>query len=440
MAAEYDLVILGGTGAGLSAAITAARTSRVALVLSSPAPVELFWFQQALGEFTRLHARTAHPDHNLLARATQYATAVVTRLQQKYSSANLGRLGIDVITGEGNFQTQPTLQFCVAGRQLRSHSYLIAAVPPFPENHPRQLLRQLSSPQPPQACVLLGNCPVQVELAQILARLQIDTTLLLPQPFLALEERAVALLLRSHLEAEGVKLIHDQTASTVDPNLNPKGEMAAHNATQTVGLVEKEKSAENWLNLTATGVRLTQGRLSVNAYLQTANPRIYACGEILGGYPLAELAHAEARVALHNALHRHPLGRGQQRIDYRLIPWRINTDPALARVGCTVAQARRWYSQDVMVLEQDDQTQDRSYLKSETTSLCQLVVRQNGDILGATAIGMAASEMIQLIALAMVQRLKVTELAHLATGSLTLSEICFDTASRWLESLRKSHN
>jgi pyruvate/2-oxoglutarate dehydrogenase complex dihydrolipoamide dehydrogenase (E3) component len=166
--------------------------------------------------------------------------------------------------------------------------------------------------------------------------------------------------------------------------------------------------------------------LVLNEKLQTTNPRIYGCGDVAGGYQFPHLAQYEADIALNNALF-FPWFK----VDYLGIPWAIFTDPPLARVGLTEAQARRRYGKDVLVVRQYFKVLDKAQLLGETTGFCKLVVRQNGEILGASIVGAQASESIGEIALAIRRKLKVGVLADLPHASSTLTEIIGKTAIEW---------
>ncbi|MGL5922946.1 FAD-dependent oxidoreductase, partial [Chroococcidiopsis sp.] len=185
------------------------------------------------------------------------------------------------------------------------------------------------------------------------------------------------------------------------------------------------------LNLEAVGVKTQRDRLRLNQKLQTTNSHIYACGDAIGGYQFAHIANYEARIALHNAL-QNALFSSHYRVDYRNIPWLVSTDPPLARVGFTVAQARQKYGNDVLILQQYFKTLTLAQIQDEMTGICQLVVRRNGTILGGAIIGSQAGELINVIALAIAQKLKIDAIADLVSVYPSWGEILAQTASEYL--------
>ena len=155
---------------------------------------------------------------------------------------------------------------------------------------------------------------------------------------------------------------------------------------------------------------------------------------MIKGYQFPHLADYEAKIALKNALF-FPVFK----VNYRGIPWAISTDPQLARVGMTEAQAIRRYGKDAIALRQYFHSVSKAVITGETTGLCKILVRRNGEILGATIVGAEAGELISAIALAMRQKLKISAIADLPHISPTLSEIVTQTAAQW-NNLRLSNN
>jgi pyruvate/2-oxoglutarate dehydrogenase complex dihydrolipoamide dehydrogenase (E3) component len=96
-------------------------------------------------------------------------------------------------------------------------------------------------------------------------------------------------------------------------------------------------------------------------------------------------------------------------MDYRVIPWATFTDPEVARVGMNAEQARKRYG-DVLVLKLPFAEVDRAQAEDATTGFNKIIVRKNGEILGAQMVGSMAGELIHEIVLAMANRLPVSSL------------------------------
>lgn len=485
MTVEYDLIVIGGSAAGIYAALTAAQlNARVALVENEQ--LQTNWLAQG-AIYAQAFNQVGHviqqvrdaplfgihlplPDSTeqrqtsfaQLNEARQWAKAIVYTRSEQSSPALLASLGVDVITGAGEFCRRPHLSFVVNNRRLRSRAYLIAtgsrlAIPDIEglqtidyltptdiwqdgrgiaELDRRQdftlsppLPLSSSSSQMPGNWVILGGTPIGIQLAQTLVRFNCNVTLVTSaSQILSKEDPEASFLVQAQLEAEGVRVLTESPVVQVRWIEDKKWVQAGNHAIEADEILlatGQEPNIES-LNLEGVGVKFHQRGLELNEKLQTTNPRIYACGDAIGGYQFTHIAQYEASIAVKNALFA-PLFK----VDYRGIPWAIFSEPQLARVGLTEAQARYRYGKDVFVVRQYFKTIDKAQLLGETTGFCKIVGRENGEVLGASIVGPEASELIGAIALAIRQKIKVKAIANLPQISPTLSEIIHKTAIEW---------
>jgi len=462
---DYDVVIIGGSLAGRYAALTATQLkAKVALVepkangavLSVNAPYGLIYHHalneignltQELGKAAQfgLHASCADTTEKCqisvdVPQAMLYAKAVVSNVQEQHSPALLAAKGVDVIVGSGQFQSSPHLAFTVNERLLRARTYLLAtSVRIIPEIEGLQktgfltlseIWQSLSSRTPPKNWVIIGGVPQSIELAQTLARLGFCVTLIVDRPYiLSHADPEIAHLLCSQLEAQGVRVLTQTQVTQVRRIDHKKWLQAGDKAIETDEILVATGQQPNIesLNLAAVGVKWNQRRLLVNDKLQTTNHRIYACGDVIGGYDCPHIANYEARIALQNALF-----FPRFKVNYLCTPWAIFTQPMLTQVGLTEAQAKRRYSpEEVVVLRQSFKTLAVAQLRDEITGMCKLIILRNGEILGASVLGAEAGELINLIALAIAQKIKVNCLASLSSVYPSFSEIIEQTAREW---------
>jgi len=463
MAVDYDLVVIGDTQAGRHAAVAAARLqARVALVepqqpaknslgtgfIHSKALTQVAALNKRLGEVNQFGVfwetesdKQLQPTPSIrFADAWEWASGVVSTVEELHSPAVLASLGVDIITGGGEFCRRPHLAFVARDRHLRSRAYLIAsgsraAIPDIEGLEstgyltPGDIWQQTIPKQLPSSLVVIGGGAVGTEMAQTLVRLGVSVTLVVKgSHILPKEDPEASFLVQSQLETEGVRVLTEAAVTQVKRIDDKKWILGGNKAIEAdeIMLVTRQMPNVEALNLEGVGVKWHRRGIELNEKLQTTNPRIYACGDAIGGYQFAHIAEYEARVALKNALFL-PIFK----LDYRGIPWAIFSDPQLARVGLTEAQARRRYGKDVLVLRQYFKTVSRALMLGETTGLCKIIVRGNGEILGASIVGSEAGELIHAIALAMRQKLKVDAIANLPHISPTLSEIISQTAAEW---------
>lgn len=146
--------------------------------------------------------------------------------------------------------------------------------------------------------------------------------------------------------------------------------------------------------------------MKVNDRLQTANPRIYACGDICSPYQFTHAAHFMARIVIQNALF-----NGRARASELVIPWCAYTSPEIAHVGLCEREARAG-GIAVDTFTQELASVDRAVLDSETDGLVRVHVRKGTDnIVGATIVAARAGDLISEITLAMTHRLGLKKIA-----------------------------
>ncbi len=439
MAVDYDVVIIGGSRAGRYAAVAATQLgATVALVEPQQAPTfysPLLTPHVTIGQYQQLNnAQSGIPWQN---STVQWAEGVVSNLEDQNSPVVLASLGVDVILGNGEFQRLPNLAFSVNKRRLRARAYLIAtnSRPAIPDIEGLQTTGYITapevwrlSPELPKRWVILGADPSGVQLAQTLTQFGLNITLIVKHShILAKEDPEIAQLIQATLEAEGVRVLTATSVTQVKYIQDKKWVQAGDEAIETDEILVcagQQPNVEE-LNLEAVGVKWNQRGLMLNEKLQTTNPRIYACGDVNGGFH-ANIANYEAQIALKNALF-FPVFK----VNYRSIPWAIFSNPQLARVGLTEAQARRRYGNDVVVLRQYFKSVAAAQLSGETTGICKLIVLHSGKILGSSIVGSQAGELINVVALAIAQNLKISAIAQLVPVYPSLSEILDQIAINW---------
>jgi pyruvate/2-oxoglutarate dehydrogenase complex dihydrolipoamide dehydrogenase (E3) component len=455
MSVEYDLVVIGASPEGIFAAIAAAAlNARVALV-EQPFPgdwgtLETFYhriFSHVVGLTEQLETAVQigiyEPTPKLeiqLTQITSWTQEVHTILSEQNSSAILASKGIDVIKGSGEFCRLPQQAFIAGKRKLRSRKYLLATgshwVVPYLEGiesvgylTPNHLYQKERLEFLPANLVIVGASPLALQLAQNLRQTGRNITFIGEnKQFLPLEDPEAAKLIQAQLEASGIKILLESPIVQVQRIEEKKWLQAGDRALETDEIILAGKQQPNLegLNLESVGVCINNKRIQLNEKLQTTNPRIYACGSVGGGYSLSHIDRYEATIAVKNALFLPIL-----KVDYRSIPYVIDSHPPLARVGMTEAQARRDYGDDVEVVKQNFKAIAQAQLLGATTGFCKLVIRRNGEILGAHIVGTKAEELIGAIALAMKQKIKLGAIAHFLFPAFTFSEILQQTASDW---------
>ena len=430
MAVDYDLVVIGSSWEGIYAAATAVSLqARVALVTQNEAGY-LNWDMAMAHSVNEIGYWNDRGQKNPFATesetlfspisltdARDWGKEVNSTLIAENSLANLAALGVDVIVGKGEFCRLPKLALNVGKRKLRSRNFLLATganfiVEPIDDISEvncltfSDLWRLPDLSTLPDNLILVGGSPQSLELAQSLTRFGKKIVLVIKeQRILPQEERETSTLIQAQLEAERIEIITNATVTQVKVIDNKKWLQAGDRAIEAEEIIFTDYRQPNieGLNLAGVDVKYNSQRVLVNRKLQTTNPKIYACGDLIGGYSLANISQYEVSIILKNTLF-----IPWFKTDYRYIPCGFFTAPNLARVGLTEAGAKINYGEDIYVVKQYFKSVAQAQIIGETTGFCKLIISQDGDILGCTLIGDRAQELISIIALFMKHKQKLT--------------------------------
>ncbi|MBD3561375.1 FAD-dependent oxidoreductase, partial [Planktothrix sp. FACHB-1355] len=361
------------------------------------------------------------------AKAMGHVRSAIAAIEPHDSPERFQSLGVEVIFGSGQFIDEQT--FSVNHRRLTARAFVIStgsrpAIPPIPGIQEagyitNEQVFQLT--KCPNSLAVIGGGPIGCELGQAFSRLGSQITIIASRDYiLPKEDPEAAQVVQSQMESEGITVITKTRVERVEIADGKKQIWAGDRqiiADEILVAAGRKPNIES-LNLEAAGVAVDKQGVTVNAKLQTTNPRIYACGDVIGGYQFTHVASYEASVVLKNALFL-PLTKAK----YEIIPWATFTDPELARVGLTEQQAKEKYGDKIYVLKQNFADVDRAQAEAATGGFAKIITRPNGVILGAHLVGPSAGELIHEIVLAMSHKLKVSALSSIIHIYPTLAEI-----------------
>ena len=264
-------------------------------------------------------------------------------------------------------------------------------------------------PRLPRTLLIMGAGATALELGQMFAHLGVRVTLISDQArLLPQEEPELAEALSQRLRAQGVRLLLNRQAVAVRRNgrevalvLERGGSRAETIQAEiffiAIGRVPNTDAA----GLDALGIRRGPlGGIAVDAFLRTSRPRIWAAGDCVDcecPNRFVYVAKRQGEVAAHNALH----PRAPRRMDYRVVPRVLFTDPELASVGLTERAARQ---KGIAVRVQclPSAQVPRAWIRRATQGAVKLVTAAaSGRLLGASLLLPRAGEVIHEAALGM---------------------------------------
>lgn len=424
---DYNLVIIGNTSIGRYAGIKAVNQGgRVALVL----PPENNWittgylYNQVLNH---LQIKTSN-----LREIKQQADAVINNYFVYNNNDILASLGIDIISGEGKFLKEQKLGFLVNDRILTSKSYLIAtgSYSPVPEIEgiketnfltPENIWLKLTGEKLAENWVVIGGNPRAIELTQTLINLGVKNISLIIKEnhILGEEEPEAGLLIQAYLESQGVTIFTQTEVKQIKQINQEKWVLIGNKALETEEILictDPQVNIQD-LNLENVGVKFNQKGIDINDKMQTSNPNIYACGDVISPYQLAHISQYQAEIAVKNALF-FPI----HKIDQKGIGYTIFSEPELGRVGLTENKARKLYGEKILILKAYFKTIPLGIM-SDNRGFVQIIVLENGEILGGTMVGKNVSEMMLILSLAIREKISIKKLGEYPLISPSYGEI-----------------
>lgn len=354
------------------------------------------------------------------AAVMAYVRRAIARIEPVDSPAALSDAGAEVIQGTAVFTGPDELQ--VEGRSLRFGHALIAtgstpALPPVPglvETEPLTSDTVWDLTELPGRLAVLGGGPIGCELGQAFARLGAEVTVIeATERLVPREEPQAGVTLSAALSADGVHVLTSTTATKAAQHVDGvRLDLDGHNGASEITvdrvLVATGRSPRTaGLGLDTAGVRLDErGYVVVDAKLRTSNRRVYAAGDVTGTLLFTHVAGMHGSIAATNALL-----APTRRIDHERIPWVTFTDPEIAHVGLTEAQARQRHGDAVRIRLQRYEHIDRAIVEDDTDGFTHVVLDSKGRVLGATIVAPRAGEMIAELTALVTRRGRLRDLA-----------------------------
>jgi pyruvate/2-oxoglutarate dehydrogenase complex dihydrolipoamide dehydrogenase (E3) component len=364
------------------------------------------------------------------AKVMAHVRSVITAIEPNDSQERFEKLGVKVIRAAARFTAPDRVE--AGGETISARRFVVAtgsraAVPPIPGLNAvphftnETLFRNTRCPE---HLIVIGGGPIGLEMAQAHLRLGARVTVVEAFSPLAKDDPELARVVVEHLREEGVA-IHDnakilqvrQEQAGLAIDIEKTGVMTTLTGSHLLVAAGRKPNVEN-LGLEAAGIATDKRGIITDESLRTSNRRVYAIGDVAGGLQFTHVAGFHGALVVKHALFRLPVKKSATPI-----PWVTYTDPELAQVGLTEAEARKTHGEAVQVLRFPFHDNDRAIAERKTAGMAKIVVGRGGRILGAGIVGANAGEIIGPWALAMASGLKVKHLASMVFPYPTLGEI-----------------
>jgi pyruvate/2-oxoglutarate dehydrogenase complex dihydrolipoamide dehydrogenase (E3) component len=358
---------------------------------------------------------------------------VIAAIAPHDSQARFEGMGVTVIRAAGRF-TGPD-QVIAGDTAIRARRFVVATgstamVPPIPglDKVPYFTNETLfDNTELPERLVVIGGGPIGIEMAQAHRHLGARVTVVEMFGILAKDDPELVEIVRRRLLADGVELREHAKVLRVD-NRVVGGSRTLSVVIERAGVEERidgshllvatgRRAVVDGLDLEAAGIAYDATGIAVDRRLRTSNKRVFAIGDVAGGYQFTHMANYHAGIVLRNALFRLPA-----RVDERAVPWVTFTSPELAHVGLGEEAARR-RSGEIRVLRWSFEENDRAQAERDTEGMAKVITSRRGRVLGASIVGHNAGDLIQPWILVIAQKLKIGAMANHIVPYPTRSEI-----------------
>ncbi len=434
MPTDYDLIVIGGGAAGLTASgVGASFGARTLMVEQARLGGDCTWYGCVPSKALLSAAHAAHSARRcgefgvrtgeVSVDFSEVIAGVHALREHIYEEADAPEIyenmGIDVKQGTARFTNPQTIEIASDGKAERfsARRFIIATggrafIPPIKGLREAPCLTNetiFELTEQPRRLIVLGAGPIGTEMAQAFRRLGSDVTVIDREPrILFRDDEELAGMLQARLEEEGIRYVLNANVSSVQErgdgidvmiegggtsDENPEN-LVLHGDALLVAAGRKPNVAA--LDLEAAGVAYDARGIKVDDRCRTSRSGIYAVGDVTGRFAFTHMSEHMAKVAAMNALLKTPA-----KIDAAHLPWTTYADPELAHVGAT-EDALRAAGRKYETLRFPYDKIDRAITDREDYGMIKVHARpRDGKIFGASILGARGGDLICELALAM---------------------------------------
>ncbi len=421
---HFDIAVIGAGAGGLTVAAAAAQLGQKVVLFEkgamggdclntgcvpSKALLAAAKQAQAMRQAGRFGLAPSEPVVDFQA-VQRHVHGVIATIAPHDSVERFEALGVKVVAANARFLDRRTLE--ADGSLFSARRVVIAtgsrpAVPEIPGLADVPYLTNeeiFSITSLPSHLIIIGAGPMGLEMAQAHHRLGARVSVIDSRLALSRDDPDLAAPVLATLAEEGVALVTgvgitrvSQDNNTIRIDLADGGMLSGSHLLLATG---RRPNVET-LGLEQAGVAFTAEGICVSRGMKTTNPRVYALGDVAGGRFTHEAAY-QAGIIVRNAVF------GLPARTRAAIPHVTYTDPELAQVGLTEAEARARHGAVVRVLHWPFSGNDRAVAEASSTGFVKVVTGRRGIILGAGIVGRQAGDLIQPWVMAIDRGLRIS--------------------------------
>ena len=438
----YDVAIIGAGSAGLSVAAAAAQFGEKVVLFEKgemggdclntgcvPSKALLAAAKAAQAHrSSTVFGVVADEPKIIFAKVMAHVENVIKTIEPHDSQERFEALGVTVVRAPVRFKSVSSLE--AKGKTYGARRIVIATgsragVPPIPGLADVDFFTNetiFKNRTLPKHLIVIGGGPIGMEMALAHRRLGAEVTVLEGFKALGKDDPELTSVVLDSLKAEGISIREGVKIERIAKSSKGIVVHAADNekiiGSHILVAAGRLPNVEG-LHLEIAGIDFSKRGITVDASLRSvSNRRVYAAGDVAGGLQFTHVAGYHAGLIIRNALFRLPV---KNRTD--IIPWVTYTDPELAHVGLTEAEARLAHGNSIKVLRWHFKENDRALAEAKTKGMIKIITAKNGLVIGTSIVGPNAGDLIAMWTLAISQKMKVSAIANMVLPYPTLGEV-----------------
>lgn len=342
--------------------------------------------------------------------------------------------GVNIVKGRGTVVNEKKLVVATSEEEVcvNCEKIILAAgaepmLPPVKGIHLDGVMTSneaLSMEVLPDSMVIIGAGVIGLEFASMLAPLGVKITIIeCKDRILPGEDEEIASELQKLMKRQGITFKLSARVTDIEQTENG---LAVHydigdnafaiSCSKVLAAVGRKLNSDKFSNLT---LHIENGAVVTDERMETNVKGIYAAGDLTGNKLLAHLAFMEGKIAAENALGL------ESRIDYAAVPSCVYTNPEVAAVGMTEAEAKK-AGISVKAGRFQFRNNGRALTLGEREGFVKVIANEKNEIIGGQILGANASEMISELTLAIKLKAKAGDLADMIHPHPTLSEAIWE--------------
>lgn len=462
MQKQYDLAVIGAGSGGLVAATSAKRAGlSVALIeknkiggeclhtgcVPSKTFINIAKVYSAAKKTNALGLPSfVEKDKFDFSKVMEHVDSVVQHIYKDENPEVFQKMGIDVYVNQSGAQFLNNKEIKIGNEIIIAKHTIICtgSSPKRMETKDGTDIKFLDNEnfweirKQPKSILFIGGGIISAEIGQSLKRFGSKVTIIdHNEGILKVVDKDITNVLIKKFNEEGIKMIPnaevesfekkgDSIIARIKTAKNEIFIMEFDSVFLAAGRIPNTKG----MNLENAGVQYNSRGILTNEFFQTTAENIYACGDVTSKFKFTHTASHQADICLNNILN-----GNSKKMNKNLVPWAIFTEPQVAHTGLSEIEARKLYPK--INVFKIDATIDRFIAEGKTEGFLKVTFDDKNNVAGADAIGADAGEWIQIITVAIKNKISIESIADTIFIYPTFAEIVKKSFTRFQRSLKQ---